>query len=71
MARFSNLPPELVGTVANYVEPLDLVNFVLASKAVFQSSEKAVQTHQRLKKLYQKIDLLVSKFLSVYVFGSV
>ncbi|KAG8528337.1 uncharacterized protein KY384_007255 [Bacidia gigantensis] len=55
MATLSQLPNEILMTIALEVEPGDVVNFATACKIVYYASEAALKRHVALQLQYQKI----------------
>ena len=56
MAPFSALPAELIGLIAEFVNPADVISFAIISKHIFTSSERALQTHRKFQKRYHELD---------------
>ncbi|KAG8531284.1 uncharacterized protein KY384_003995 [Bacidia gigantensis] len=57
MASFSALPPEIVGLIAEFVGPSDIVSFAVSSRNTLRSSERALQKHRELQGLYYSIEI--------------
>ena len=52
MARFSDLPPELVLNILRHVDPRNLVSACILSKSVFLLAASILKEHRRLTKEY-------------------
>lgn len=57
MARFADLPNEIVLLITAYVEPPDLDNFFLILERIRQLNISIILTHLQTKQKYQRIAL--------------